>query len=155
MRSIIYLFLLIIIGCTPTTTYLKQKERSLVGNWIELADNGLVQGWYMEFYEDRTGVFGPITNMQGKVGLEPYMSLLMKDWQIKNDTLSIQMEIRPGYSAYDGEGKEIKNSDKPSFLRYRVWEASDSVLVLENLIEGLPGMMDTLRKSQKLELLSK
>lgn len=114
----------------------------------------MVQGWYMEFHEDRTGVFGPAINVHGKVGIEPYLSFLMKEWQIQNDTLSIQFEMRPEYSAYGPDGKEVKKSNEPSYARYIVWEVSDSVIVLEDLIGEFPGMKDRLERTEELELLS-
>ncbi len=150
-----FFYLLIIVGCTTTTTSsLQEKEKSLVGNWKKPVENGQAQGWYMEFHEDRTGVFGPAINVHGKVGIEPYMSFLMKDWRIQNDTLSIQFEMRPGYTVYGSDGREVKKSDKPSYARYIVWEVSDTVIVLEDLIGEFPGMKDRLKKSEKLELLS-
>jgi hypothetical protein len=108
----------------------------------------------MEFHEDRTGVFGPAINVQGKVGIEPYMQLLMKDWRIQNDTLSIQFEMRPGYAVYGPDGKKVPKNDKPSYAHYIVWEASDTVIVLEDLIGEFPSMKDRLKKSEKLKLLS-
>lgn len=119
-------------------------------------DNGAVQGSYMEFHEDRTGIFGPIINVKGKVGMEPYLSFLMKDWRIQNDTLSIQFEMRPGYAVYGPNGKKARENDKPSYVRYIVWEVSDTVIVLEdlNLIGEFPGMKDRLKKSEKMELLN-
>ncbi|MBK6266954.1 hypothetical protein JKA74_18060 [Marivirga sp. S37H4] len=153
VKYFFYLYLLMLVGCTTTTSPLQEKEKSLVGNWKKPVDNGQVQGWYMEFHEDRTGVFGPAINVHGKVGIEPYMSFLMKDWRIQNDTLSIQFEMRSGYALYGPDGKKVEN-DKPGFARYIVWEASDTVLVLEDLIGEFPGMKDRLIKSEKLELLS-
>ena len=156
MKHFLYLYLLILTGCTITTTSSPQgKEKNLVGYWKKAGDNGQVQGWYMEFHEDRTGVFGPAINIHGKVGIEPYMSFLMKDWRIQNDTLSIQFEMRPGYAVYGPDGKKVKKDDRPSYARYIVWEVSDTVVVLEDLIGEFPGMKDRLKKSEKLELLSK
>lgn len=149
MKHSFYLYLLILLGCTTTTSTLQEKEKSLVGNWIKPVNNGQVQGFYMEFHEDRTGVFGPVININDKVGMAPYMSLLMKDWRIQNDTLSIQMEMQPGLVAYGPDGKEIKQKDKPSFARYVVWEVSDTVIVLEDLIGEFP-VKDRLKKSKKI-----
>ena len=104
-------------------------------------------------HEDRTGVFGPVSNVHGKVGIEPYMSFLMKDWRIQNDTLSIQFEMRPGYAIYGPDGKKAKTNDN-SYTRYIVWEVSDTVIVLEDLTGEFPGMKNRLKKSEKLELLS-
>lgn len=110
----------------------------------------------MEFHEDRTGVFGPIINVKGKVGMEPYLSLLMKDWRIQNDTLSIQFELEPGYAVYGSDGKKVRENDKPSYVRYIVREVSDTVIVLEDLdlIGEFPGMKDRLKKSKKMEFWS-
>jgi len=154
MKHIFYLYFLILVGCTTTTSSLQEKEKSLVGNWKKPVDNGQVQGWYMEFHEDRTGVFGSAINVQGKVGIEPYMSFLMNDWRIQNDTLSIQFEMRPGYAVYGPDGEKAKKNDEPSYARYIVWEVSDTVIVIEDLIGEFPGVKDRLKKSEKLELLS-
>jgi hypothetical protein len=51
------------------------------------------------------------------------------------------------------ERKANKNG-KPGYARYIVWEVSDTVIVLEDLIGEFPGMKDRLKKSKKLELLS-
>lgn len=152
VKHLFYIYLLVIAGCTTTT--LQEKEKRLVGNWKKRAANGQVQGWYMEFHEDRTGVFGPAIDVQGKVGIEPYMSFLMKDWRIQNDTLSIQFEKRSGYAVYGPDGKKVKKNDKPSYARYIVWEVSDTVIVLEDLIGESFGIKDRLKKSEKLKLLS-
>jgi hypothetical protein len=153
VKHLLYLHLLILVGCTTTTSSLQEKEKSLVGNWKKPVDNGLVQGWYLEFHEDRTGVFALAMNVQGKVGIDSYMSLLINDWRIQNDTLSIQIKLRPGYKVYGPDGKELKKNDKPSFFRYIVWEVSDTVIVLGDLIGEFPGMKSRLKKSEKLELL--
>ena len=149
-----FLYWFVLVGCTTTESSFQEKEKSLVGNWKKSVDNGQVKGWYMEFHEDRTGVFGPAINVHGKVGIEPFMSFLMKDWRIQNDTLSIQFEMRSGYAVYGPDGKKVEKNEKPSFARYIVWEVSDTVLVLEDLIGEFPGMKDRLIKSEKLELLS-
>ena len=115
-------------------------------------NNGQMQGWYMEFHEDRTGVFGPAINVKGKVGL--FMPFLMKDWEIENDTLSIQFEMQSGYAVYGPDGKKVEKSDKPSYAHYMVWEVSDTVIVLEDLTGEFPGVKDRLTKSERLELLS-
>lgn len=154
MKHNFYLYLLILTSCTTTISSLEEKEKILVGNWMKPVDNGLVQGWYMEFHEDRTGVFGPAINVPGKLGIELYMSFLMKDWRIQNDTLSIQFEMRPGYTAYGPDGKKVEKNGKPSYARYIVWEVSDTVIVLEDLIAEFPGMKDRLKKSEKLEALN-
>nr|WKN39802.1 hypothetical protein K4G66_13990 [Tunicatimonas sp. TK19036] len=114
-------------------------------------NNGQVRGWYMEFHEDRTGVFGPVISVDNKVGMAPYMSLLMKEWRIQNDTLSIQFEMQPGLVAYGPDGKEIEQNDKPSYAHYVVWEVSDTVIVLEDLIGEFP-TKDRLKKSEKIEI---
>lgn len=149
MKYLPFFYLLGIVACTTSTSPLLDNERNLVGNWIKPVNNGQMQGFYMEFHEDRTGVFGPVIDINGKVGMAPYMSLLMKDWRIQNDTLSIQMEMQSGLVAYGSDGKEIKQNDKPSFARYVVWEVSDTVIVLENLI-GEFLMKDRLKKSEKI-----
>jgi len=156
MKHLFYLYLMVLVGCTTTTTSsLQEKERRLVGYWKEPEeDNGPVKGWYMEFHEDRTGVFGPAMEVKGRVGLEPYMSFLVKDWRIHNDTLSLQFEMRPGYVVYGPDGKEAVKNDKASFARYIVREVSDTVIVLENLEVEFPGVKDRLKRSEKLELLS-
>ena len=156
VKHIFYLYLLILVSCTKSTS-LREEEKKLVGNWTEPVDNGAVQGSYMEFHEDRTGVFGPIINVKGKVGITPYISFLMKDWRIQNDTLSIQFEMLPGYAAYSPDGKKVvRKNDKPSYVRYIVWEVSDTVIVLEDLdlIGEFPGMKDRLKKSKKMEFWS-
>lgn len=149
MKYLPFFYLLGIVACTTSTSPLLDNERNLVGNWIKPVNNGQMQGFYMEFHEDRTGVFGPVIDINGKVGMAPYMSLLMKDWRIQNDTLSIQMEMQSGLVAYGSDGKEIKQNDKPSFARYVVWEVSDTVIVLENLI-GEFLMKDRLKNSEKI-----
>ena len=154
MKHISYLYLLILVSCTTTTSSLQEEEKKLVGNWKEPVDNGAVQGSYMEFHEDRTGVFGPIINVKGKVGIAPYISFLIKDWRIQNDTLSIQFEMLPGYAVYSPDGKKIRKNDKPSYVRYIVWEVSDTVIVLEDLVSEFPGIKERLKKSEKMELLN-
>lgn len=154
MKHFSFFYLLVLVACTTSTSPLQENEKNLVGNWMKPVNNGPMQRFYMEFHKDRTGVFGPVININDKVGMAPYMSLLMKDWRIQNDTLSIQMEMQPGFVAYGPDGKEIKQNDKPSFARYVVWEASDTVIVLENLIGEFPGVKDRLKKSDKFELLS-
>lgn len=146
------LFLLVLVACTTSTSTLHENEKNLVGNWMKTVNNGQVQGMYMEFQEDRTGVFGPVINVNGKVGIGPYMSLLMKDWRIQNDTLSIQMEMQSGLVAYGPDGKEIKQNNKPSFARYVVCEVSDTVIVLQDLIEEFP-VKDRLRKTEKVGII--
>lgn len=149
-----HLFFLMLLGCTTTTTSLQEKEASLVGNWIAPVDNGQVQGMYMEFNDDRTGVIGPAINFNGEVGILPIMSFLIVDWRLQNDTLLIQHKMRSGYAANGPNGKEVKKSDKPSFSSYVVWEISETEIVLENLIGEFPGMKDIFIKSEKLELFS-
>jgi hypothetical protein len=63
--------------------------------------------------------------------------------------------MRPGYAVYGPDGKKVKGNDRPSHAHYIVWGVSDTVVVLEDLIGEFPGMKDRLRKSEKLELLSK
>ena len=154
MKHISFFCLLILVACTTSTSPLQENEKNIVGSWMKPVNNGQVKGFYMEFHEDRTGVFGPVFDNNDKVGLAPYMSLLMKDWRIQNDTLSIQMEMQSGLVAYGPDGKEIKQNDKPSFTRYVVWEISDTVIVLEDLI-GEFHTKDRLKKSEKLELLKR
>jgi hypothetical protein len=154
VNHLVYLYLLVLAGCTKTTSSLQEKEQSLVGNWKKPVNNGQVTGWYMEFHEDRTGVFGPAMNVQGKEGIEPYMSFLMKEWRIKNDTLSIQFEMRPGYGVYGPDGKQVKENDEPGYFHYIVRDVSDTVIVLENVIGEFPGGKDHLKRSERLELLS-
>lgn len=122
---------------------------------MKASSNGPVVGSYMEFHEDRTGFFGPAINIGGKVGIGPGMGLIMKDWQIQNDTLTIEMGMPAGYVVVGPDGKEMKKNDKPSYSRYIVWELSDSVIVLENLIEEFPGTKERLKRSEKLELLNR
>lgn len=43
----------------------------------------------MELHGDHNGVWGLAIKENGEVGLLTYMSMLIKDWRIKNDTLSI------------------------------------------------------------------
>lgn len=107
----------------------------------------------MEFHKDRTGVLGPLMEVGGKVGIEPHTSMLMKDWRIQNDTLSIQLEMRSGYAVYGPDGKKIGKSDKPGFARYIVWEISDTEIVLEDLMSEFPGTKERLSKSERMEIL--
>jgi uncharacterized protein YcfL len=44
VKHLFYLYLLILVGCTTTTSSLQEKEKSLVGNWKKPVDNGPVQG---------------------------------------------------------------------------------------------------------------
>ena len=151
MKYIYFIYLLGIVACTTNKSSLIEDERDLVGNWIKPVNNGQVQGFYMEFHKDRTGVFGPVIDINGKLGMAPYMSLLMKDWRIHNDTLSIHMEMQSGMVAYGPDGKEIKQNNKPSFARYVVWEVSDTFIVLEELTGEFP-MKDRLNRSEKIAL---
>lgn len=154
MKHLTCLLLLVLVACTKNTSPLNENEKNLVGNWMKPVSNGQMQGLYMEFHKDRTGVFGPIITVNGKVGMAPYMSLLMKEWRIQNDTLSIQLEMQQGVVAYGHDGKKIEQNDEPSYARYVVWEVSDTVIVLENLIGEFP-VKDRLKKSRKLALLIK
>jgi hypothetical protein len=104
VRNHFLFYLFVFFNCTSTTSSLEQKEKGLVGNWSMPVDNGQLQGWYMEFHEDRTGIFGPAINVEGKIGL--HFPFLMKDWKIENDTLSIQFEMQPGYQAFGPDGKK-------------------------------------------------
>ncbi len=153
-KHLFYLCLLVLAGCSATTSSLHEKEKIIVGNWQKPANNGPVKGWYMEFHEDRTGVFGPVFTVESKVGMMPVTSFLMKDWRIQNDTLSIRFEMQPGYVAYGPDGKEAKTNDEPSYFRYKVWALSDTVIVLEDLIGEFPGIKERLKKSEKLDFLS-
>jgi len=76
MKHLSFLYLFVLAACTTTTSSLYENEKNLVGSWIKSVNNGQVQGMYMEFHEDRTGIFGPVININGKVGMAPYMSLL-------------------------------------------------------------------------------
>ena len=58
----------------------------------------------------------------------------------------------PGY--FGPDGKEAPKSNKPSYGRFIVWEVSDTLIVLEDIIGEFPGMKDSLMKSDKLELIS-
>ena len=149
MKYLSFFYLLVLASCTTSTSPLHEIEKHLVGSWKKPVNNGQMQGMYMEFHEDRTGVFGPVININDKVGMAPYMSLLMKDWRIQNDTLSIQMEMQSGLVAYGPDGKEIKQNDKPSLARYVVWEVSDTVIVLQDLIGEFP-VKDRLKKCDKI-----
>lgn len=144
--------LLVIVACTASTPPIRENEKKLVGNWIKPVNNGPMEGMYMEFHEDRTGFFGLVVNIKGKVGMAPYMSMLMKDWRIQNDTLSIQMEMQPGLAFYGPDGKEIKKNDKPSFVHYIVWEVSDTVVVLQDLVGEFP-VKDRLKKCEKIGII--
>jgi hypothetical protein len=150
MKHLSFFSLLVLVACTTTSSPLRENEKNLVGNWMEPVNNGQVRGFYMEFHEDRTGFFGPVININHKVGMAPYMSLLMKDWRIQNDTLSIQFKIRSGLVARGPDGKVIEQSDKPNYAQYVVWEVSDTVIVLEDLIGEFP-VKDRLKKSEKIE----
>ncbi len=149
MKRISFFYLLVLVSCTEGTSALCENEKHLVGSWMKSVNNGQVQGIYMEFHEDRTGVFGPVININDKVGMAPYMSLLMKDWRIQNDTLSIQVEMQSGLVSYGPDGKEIKQNDNPSFAHYVVWEVSDTVIVLQDLVGEFP-VKDRLKKSDKI-----
>jgi hypothetical protein len=149
MKHLSFFCLLVLVACTTSTSPLRDNEKKLVGNWMKPVNNGRVQGLYMEFHEDRTGVFGPVININDKVGMAPYMSLLMKDWRIQNDTLSIQLEMQSGLVTYGPNGKKIEQNDKPSYAHYVVWEVSDTVIVLEDLIGEFP-VKDRLKKSEKI-----
>jgi hypothetical protein len=149
MKHLSFFWLLLLLACTTTTSQLYENEKMLVGNWIQPVNNGQVQGFYMEFHEDRTGLFGPVININGKVGLPPYLPLLMKDWRIQNDTLSIRFSKQPGLVAHGPDGKVVEQRDKPSYVRYVVWEVSDTVIVLEDLIGEYP-VKDRLKKSEKI-----
>jgi hypothetical protein len=149
MKLISVFYLLVLVACTTSTSPLQENEKHLVGSWMKSVNNGQLQGMYMEFHEDRTGVFGPVININGKVGMAPYVSLLMKDWRIQNDTLSIQMEMQSGLVAHGPDGKEIKQNNTPSFARYVVWEVSDTVIVLQDLI-GEFSAKDRFKKSEKI-----
>lgn len=154
MKRLSILYVLILIACTTSTSPLQENEKNLVGSWMKSVNNGPVRGMYMELHEDRTGIFGPVMNINDKVGMAPYMSLLVKDWRIQNDTLSIQTEMQPGLIASGPDGKEIKQNGKPSFTRYVVREVSDTVIVLEDLI-GEFHTKDRFKKSEKFELLKR
>ena len=62
--------------------------------------------------------------------------------------------MRPGYAVLGPDGKEAPKSSKHFYGRFIVWEVSDTVIVLEDIISELPGMKDSLMKSDKLELIS-
>ena len=152
MNHLSFFWSLVLIACTTSTSSLRENEKILVGNWMKQTNNRQVQGLYMEFNEDRTGVVGPVINIDDKIGIAPYMSLLMKDWRLQNDTLSIQFEMQRGVVAYGPDGKKIEQNDKPSYARYVVWEASDTVIVLEDLV-GEFHLKDRLKKCDKVETL--
>jgi hypothetical protein len=61
------------------------------------------------------------------------MSLQKKNWNIQNDTLSIELETQPGVVMKSPDEKVVKQNDDPSFTRYFVWEISDSLISIENL----------------------
>jgi hypothetical protein len=168
-----FLLLPVLLACTPSTTStsttsttsttssitdtlgtepLSNTERILVGNWWKKVNNGQIKGFYMEFHEGRTGIFGPVIDVNNKLGIFYYTTFLMKDWKIKNDTLSFKFERQPGLVAYGSDGKEIKESNKPSYNYYIVWELSDTVIVLQNLIGEYP-IKDRFRKSEKLGII--
>ncbi len=154
MKQLSLICLLLLTGCSEKTSLLHENEKALVGNWKKNANNGQVQGWYMEFHEDRTGIFGPVIKVNGKTGLAPYLSMMMKEWKVQNDTLSIEMAIQPGLAFYGPDGKKIEGNGKPSYAHYIIREMSDSAIVLKNLIGEIPGIKDDrLKKSEKLELL--
>ena len=139
-------------GCTITSSSLQEKEKGLVGNWLKPDNGDSGAGWYMKFHDDRTGAFGLAVNIDGKLGMQPYMSMVIKDWRIQNDTLSLQYELQPGYAVYGPDGKELKGNNKPGYSRYIVSEISDTVIVLEDLIAEFPGTKLRLKKSERLEL---
>lgn len=149
----IYFFLILLLLSSCSTSSLDQNEKRLVGNWLKPINDEQVQGAYMELKEDRTGVWGPAIKVDGEVGLSPYISMLIKDWQLKNDTLSMQMELRPGLVFRGPDRKEWKGSSKPSYFRYNVREVSDSVIVIEEVMGGELGIQ-RMRRSEKLELLN-
>ena len=144
-----FLFLLTLVACHTSTSPLKENEIKLVGNWMKPVNNGQVQGFYMEFHEDRTGVLGPVIKINDKMGVAPYMSLQMKDWRVQNDTLTIQLGLQSGWVASGPDGKKIKQSDKPSYAHYLVRAVSDTVIVLEDLTGEFP-LKERLKKSERL-----
>jgi hypothetical protein len=150
MKHFSFFYLLVLIACTTSTSPLHENEKNLVGNWMKPVNNGQVQGLYMEFHQDRTGLFGSVININGKVGMPLYMTLMMKDWRIQNDTLSILFEIQSELIAFSPDGKKIERNDKTSYARYVVWEVSDTVVVLEDLFGEFP-VKDRLKKSEKIE----
>ncbi|GAB3332173.1 hypothetical protein GCM10027429_11290 [Marivirga atlantica] len=155
-KSTEYLFtliLLILSACSSSQSNyekLNQREKLLVGNWMRVIDNGQVQGWYLEFHEDRSGIFGPVMQADGKDVILPYMSLLMKSWKLVNDTLVIESKIDPNYVVHGSDGKEIKQNDKPSYVTYLVSELSDTIMVLEDLTTGVSLKKKQFSKTEKL-----
>jgi hypothetical protein len=59
------------------------------------------------------------------------------------------MEMQSGLVVRGPDGKEIKQNDKPSLARYVVWEVSDTVIVLQDLIGEFP-VKDRFKKSEKI-----
>ncbi|MEM7162633.1 MAG: hypothetical protein AAF487_09375 [Bacteroidota bacterium] len=152
MKYTFLLSFIVLLSCTSNSSALQENESILVGTWLESADNGPVKGFYMEFHEDRTGILGPVIEIEGKTGLNKFTTLLMKDWRIEKDTLSIQMEMQAGLVAYGPDGEKIEQSDKPSYEHFIIWELSDTLIVLENLIDVFPGR-DVLTRSKKMKLI--
>lgn len=114
MKPLFFLSLLLLSSCTIST--LDEKEKRLVGNWLKPINDEQLQGAYMELHDDHTGVWGLAIKENGEVGLLTYMSMLIKDWRIKNDTLSIQVKLRPGLVFRGPNGKEYETGSVSSAL---------------------------------------
>ncbi len=155
MKYLSLIAVLFLIACSesPDGLELPENEKQLIGNWFYSNKNGQVQGYYMEFHNDRTGVFGPVININGKKELTTYTTLLMKNWSIKNDTLYIQSEMQAGLDIVGPDGIEIEQNLETSILRYVVHETSDSYIVLEDL-EGHIPVKKEFKKSEKISVMN-
>ncbi len=155
MKPLFFLSLLLLSSCTIST--LDEKEKRLVGNWLKPINDEQLQGAYMELHDDHTGVWGLAIKENGEVGLLTYMSMLIKDWRIKNDTLSIQAKLRPGLVFRGPNGKEYETDksqgNSSHKVNYKIIEVSDSVIVIEEVMGGAFGM-ERMRRTEKLELLN-
>jgi hypothetical protein len=151
MKHLFFLCLLLLVGCA--TSSLEEKEKRLVGNWRSPDVDEQIKGMYMELHEDRTGVWGPAIKVKGEVGLLPYMSMLIENWRIKNDTLSVEMKMRPGYVVRGPDGKESKNGKTSSHKNYKIEAVTDSMIVLIDP-EGEVPSIERMRSTEKLKLVS-
>ncbi len=78
----------------------------------------------------------------------------MKDWRIKNDTLSIQFEMLPGYVAYVLMGRMQKQMKSPVISATLFWICHKPMILLENFIKKFQNINDHSKKSAKSEFFS-
>ncbi len=152
IKTFFYLFLLVMVSCQTSTSPIHENEKTLVGSWMKPVNNGQVQGLYMEFREDRTGVLGTVLKVNDNLELPPYMSLQVKDWRVQSDTLSIRLGMQSGWAASGPDGKKIEQNNKPSYAHYLVREVSQTEIVLEDLSGALP-VKERFKKVEKIEII--